>query len=766
MKIEIVGFKCYSTFTTEISDGSVNLLKGPSGIGKSTILQAITWVLYGTLRGVSPSSGKKGKLSVRLTTPYIVIYRQKNPGLLQVTKGNQMFEDAVGQAIINEMFCGADLWSSVAYVSQGSRNALLSSSNNEKMELLNQVAFHGQNVEAYILKVDSAATQAKIEFETLQPQLTRDVDLFNKQFGNAKVDVNHAMSSVDIFALEVEIQTKQLLLHQLRTQLGLQQQKIGQLSLLKSQLITAQQVYEHQSVVDMTDHTSEIIRLEKMLAIEEKRQEYQKELAKITTSTIPLPEYNESELLKMREANANYNKHSLKCKDWGIEYKADVIADKIQHFKDMLAKQTHLPLAKQVRQLEEQLSKMPENDVTQEKVQAAETHLASLERGLNVLTCPHCDGSVRYISSKLVKESEKPASSEEVMLARLQVTQLKSQLQQSNQRLSLVKQIESLKANLPPNLVYEEPMIASSRKLVEEHIIELSKIVIYPETPLCFMNIEHALNTLANNKKSSRLMDEMRALPPSELTVSEITTKINDLRRMQAKAISAKALLDSSKTQIDKLQQAINQIVIDNGLEDRLKATETSITQMTERIALGRMVNLYLEQSKALTERSDELRKKHARLTHLFTLKAKMIEVECQVLQSTVDNINSILGEIVNGLFDEPITIALRLFKQNKTTERVRPVVNISINYKGAEFDNVNQLSGGEGDRISLALTLALNRVSGCPLVLLDESMSSLDGGVKEMCIHQIQNNTPGRTVICVNHEGVEGHYDHVIGLG
>ncbi len=51
-------------------------------------------------------------------------------------------------------------------------------------------------------------------------------------------------------------------------------------------------------------------------------------------------------------------------------------------------------------------------------------------------------------------------------------------------------------------------------------------------------------------------------------------------------------------------------------------------------------------------------------------------------------------------------------------------------------------MSGGEGDRASLALTLALNRLSSCPLLMLDESIASLDLNMKEAAIRTIRENT------------------------
>jgi len=104
------------------------------------------------------------------------------------------------------------------------------------------------------------------------------------------------------------------------------------------------------------------------------------------------------------------------------------------------------------------------------------------------------------------------------------------------------------------------------------------------------------------------------------------------------------------------------------------------------------------------------------------------------------------------------------LYKKIKSKKDVsKPGLNLEISYKGFTYDNINLLSGGEGDRISLALLLALNSVSNSPIILLDEAVSSLDSTLKESCITAIKS-IPNKTVICVDHDDtLEGFYDSVL---
>ena len=137
-------------------------------------------------------------------------------------------------------------------------------------------------------------------------------------------------------------------------------------------------------------------------------------------------------------------------------------------------------------------------------------------------------------------------------------------------------------------------------------------------------------------------------------------------------------------------------------------------------------------------------------------------QVECEQLEDTVEMINMVMVGILEKLFQDPITVNLSLFKQLKS-QKSKMSVNIQILYKGCEYDSVNQMSGGEGDRVSLALAVALNSVTSCPLLLLDECMTAFDPTLKEVAVTMLKGYAAGKIVICVDHGATEGFYDKVL---
>ena len=85
MRIKILGFKCHLETEYIFVNNEMTLIKGQSGCGKSSLLQAIFWCLYGNMRSIYNNVRITKNLSVTLEINGITIHRKKNPELLTVT---------------------------------------------------------------------------------------------------------------------------------------------------------------------------------------------------------------------------------------------------------------------------------------------------------------------------------------------------------------------------------------------------------------------------------------------------------------------------------------------------------------------------------------------------------------------------------------------------------------------------------------------------------------------------------------------------------
>ena len=63
MKLHLINFRCYEDKTFDFGELGVTLISGPSGVGKTTIMMAINFVLFG--------SGKKLQTHSKLSLIHI-----------------------------------------------------------------------------------------------------------------------------------------------------------------------------------------------------------------------------------------------------------------------------------------------------------------------------------------------------------------------------------------------------------------------------------------------------------------------------------------------------------------------------------------------------------------------------------------------------------------------------------------------------------------------------------------------------------------------
>ncbi len=234
--------------------------------------------------------------------------------------------------------------------------------------------------------------------------------------------------------------------------------------------------------------------------------------------------------------------------------------------------------------------------------------------------------------------------------------------------------------------------------------------------------------------------------------INQLTRSIDDMDRWNTHITSLH----------EKIENMLKKIAKDPS--DDIADVEFKIKELKDKLNKSDKTHEVLNFHKLVTKEREEIVELNTLLSDLHTLRHYAVDTECKILQQIVDSINESIQDVCSTLFDRDININLNLFKTLKTNKHVKPVVNFNISYNGGLFDNINHMSYGEGDRASIALTLALNRLSGCPILMLDESLASLDLDSKESVIETIRINT-NNTVFIVMHDGIEGIFDHVINV-
>jgi len=147
----------------------------------------------------------------------------------------------------------------------------------------------------------------------------------------------------------------------------------------------------------------------------------------------------------------------------------------------------------------------------------------------------------------------------------------------------------------------------------------------------------------------------------------------------------------------------------------------------------------------------------------VLKFKEKILETESIALINMINTINVHAQYFLEKFFpDNSLIVTLTTFKEVKKNSK--PQINLDVIYDGEEAD-IASLSGGELARVILAFTLSLNEIFQTPLLLLDESTSSLEQETTTIVFDTIKEHFEKKIVICVAHQVTEGTFDKILRL-
>ena len=112
---------------------------------------------------------------------------------------------------------------------------------------------------------------------------------------------------------------------------------------------------------------------------------------------------------------------------------------------------------------------------------------------------------------------------------------------------------------------------------------------------------------------------------------------------------------------------------------------------------------------------------------------------------------------------DRELQMQLTPYKENLKGDK-KSGLDIEISYQGEKI-SLDNLSGGEYDRCLLILFLAFNSMVSSDMILLDESLSSLNGELVEDIIEVLKENINDKLIILTLHQANTGIFDHVIDI-
>lgn len=173
-KLTLSNFKCFAKKTLEFPSSQIILLNGESGIGKTTILEAISFVLYDS-NTYAPLVKTSEITTVELSFPNgLIISRQKKPNLLKLnytdtnnSNNNLYLLDNAAQEYIFSLFGTENFWRIGAYLEQGSLCSFFSLTSNEKMNFLRELT-PNDNFEKIMKQIDIRINDLVTEYRTVR----------------------------------------------------------------------------------------------------------------------------------------------------------------------------------------------------------------------------------------------------------------------------------------------------------------------------------------------------------------------------------------------------------------------------------------------------------------------------------------------------------------------------------------------------------------------------------------------------------------------
>ena len=186
MKLKLKNFRCYTEQEFDFGEEGLLLLSGSSGKGKSTLLMAVNFTLYGT--GTKLITFGKTSCKVELHHQNYVIIRSKRPNVLSLydSSTEETYEDDAAQSIINQHF--GEAFEITAYVQQNAVNSFLLMGPTEKLNFLEKFVFQGVDIQSIKARSNAYIKLKNEELIAVNSQLELRSNDFEKLVKPVKVN--------------------------------------------------------------------------------------------------------------------------------------------------------------------------------------------------------------------------------------------------------------------------------------------------------------------------------------------------------------------------------------------------------------------------------------------------------------------------------------------------------------------------------------------------------------------------------------------------
>lgn len=711
IRVELDNFGCWEHKIIELDDNGIVLLSADSGSGKSTIMRAIHFALYGSNKKVARFGTTKCRVKLYINDMEII--RQKGPNRLQVTFNDTTYEDKEAQAFINTKFPDDSF-----YISQDGGNTFIAMTAPQKLEYLEKSVLAHIPLDNYLEDIQQqikTLDTSVIQYETKLAISKTTIDTLGSKLDQITIsDIPYELKGTDINTLEQllkDIEVANRLQYEYRMYEATKNQVKSELNTLLELQKPLIDIEVFASIIKSTEYKLDILRTNKLY------------------HDIQLNQKETSE--QLYEAKQQYEKASQKVTEYGYTLEG---------------LEGYLSMWSNYKNIKKELDSIPIDTLT----------LHELQRQLKLLIadiyrCPCCDKKLVFNAEGILVLFE----DQETIVVNETKTNIQKRIQNIDRR-------EFLNNCLGKYDITSIPNESECKSLKQTLLTMMNDVTMNKERMVKLQN--------DYNKYTSQLQ---RYNTPN-IEVKETTSELEQILYETKAQLNQSTQQNKEQTRllhkINDLTFKLNELKAPQQPDTTLLTMNTDTIR--DNIRLLRQytstLNMLLEINSSLTSERNQytliqkmLDKYKRDIENLKIFKTKLVESKALCVSNLIDTINVTLEGWLSAFFtDSPLTCTLESFKETKTGSK--PEVHLTIDYKGNGMSFSN-LSGGEQDRVVLAFSLALSEINNSPVILLDECLSSLDENTCSDVFEHLKTFSESRCIVLVAHQITSGMFDNVL---
>uniref|UniRef100_A0A6C0CGB4 Rad50/SbcC-type AAA domain-containing protein n=1 Tax=viral metagenome TaxID=1070528 RepID=A0A6C0CGB4_9ZZZZ len=762
MEVILRNFRCYKNQSFKFVPG-VSLLPGVSGAGKSTILEAIDYALYGKLKQQYSHGETTCSVRIVMGDGQIWIQRNSGPGKFQLCVNGTTYSGDDAQSIINQMYGTREVFLAASYLKQGERCVLMTGTNADKMKLVRSISFQDENVETVQDKIKS---DLKVQQEKMRQ--AENAHNLAKALLSAFDKDNPEVSKVRIEDVQIDADQVQKEITEIGKMIVELEKSMTELISLESKIKTLAGLIhngglnsEQNGGLNSEQNGGHLVPQLLLSTIESRTAEIQTRLKILGEQRAT---FDASQKFRKLFESAQQEVDSLKAEMIELSAKtgqaSSTIKAEIMRIKKNLAMQARIDaLLKQNGQ-----NNVPDLRTAAGQVAAdlrsLKVLISSLEKDLEgkewnetqlrTLVCPKCSSGLKLDGGNLIvlmsdfkpilRELTCPEVSSSMISAK------KREVEMLETKKNVIQAAHSEVNTLLRDLNFHDPNDAI--KLITcEKFLQCEEKLIASQSRLQSFQGEVTGGIAVDSTEEASLRSELDLLYKQRAELERGQKVRTDLE--QARTLLGDRSSEQISTKLIQLQEG--------------RKAKTILVQLCNKFVKRRDL---LEEESRQAELLTGLGHEAKILNELLEI-AKQVEI--QALEISVAHLNATTARFLNIMFPEdPIQVEFKTTRESKTKADAKSMTcSMSIYYKNTVYGSPAQLSGGEADRVSLAMTLALNSLLGSHLVLLDETLNTLDRNAKIQVVELLKTFVAENKIcLVISHEGVEGVFDSVVKVG